>query len=370
MNTKREILNNEEQLTLALREIYEAYGYKKYRMNRFEEYALYMNNKNFLVSESVISFTDLDGKLLALKPDVTLSIVKHAPQAKEQRLYYIENVYRPDKAKRNFCEIGQMGLERIGIIDDYAISETLYLAAKSLFAVSEESLLEVSHMGFVFGLLRQLGISSESTSTLLKLIAGKNANGIKDFALSYGLDENAANILMQIPFLFGDYNTVINKAALLCDNEESKAALKQLNTVCNLIAGRNDICPIRVDLSLVGEEDYYNGIVFGGYIKGLPSKVLSGGQYDKILKKFSKSGGAIGFALYLNELSYILSSKSEYDCDIILKYDSDTDTKALCAFITNLTQQGKRVYTCPLTAETEIRCKECIIFGTDGIKEA
>ena len=45
-------------------------------MGRFEEYGLYQENRRFLTSDQVITFTDLDGRLLALKPDVTLSIAK------------------------------------------------------------------------------------------------------------------------------------------------------------------------------------------------------------------------------------------------------------------------------------------------------
>lgn len=370
MKIKTNLLNKEEQLTLALREIYESCGYKKYRMNRFEEYNLYMNNKDFLVSESVISFTNLDGKLLALKPDVTLSIVKHSAKSQEQRLYYIENVYRPDKAKRTFCEIGQVGLERIGVIDDYAISETLYLAAKSLYTVSPESLLEVSHMGFVSGIIRTLGINAENTSQLLKLIAGKNANGIKELCALAGIDEENTEILMQIPFMFGEFESVISKANAVCKNEESKAALNQLEAVGRLLNARKDICPVRVDLSLVAEEDYYNGIVFGGYVNGLPAKVLSGGQYDKILKKFAKNGGAIGFALYLNELSFILSSKSEFDCDIIIKYAEDADVAKLTGYVDSLIEKGNTVYSCPVNASSEIRGRKTVLFLKDGVKEA
>jgi len=148
------VLNPQEQLILKLRGIYERNGYSKYRMSRFEEYRLYMENKNFLLSESVISFTDLDGRLLALKPDVTLSIVRQANISEEQRVYYIENVFRPDKAHRNYREIEQMGLERIGKIDTFAIIETASLAAQTLYAVSNDSLLEIGHMGLFPAFLR------------------------------------------------------------------------------------------------------------------------------------------------------------------------------------------------------------------------
>lgn len=41
-------------------------------MSKFEEYDFYAENRSFLHSEAILTFTGLDGKLLALKPDVTL----------------------------------------------------------------------------------------------------------------------------------------------------------------------------------------------------------------------------------------------------------------------------------------------------------
>ena len=74
-------LQPKERASFALRALYEAAGCRKYHMGRFEEYGLYQENRSFLSSEQVITFTDLDGRLLALKPDVTLSIAKTAQPA-------------------------------------------------------------------------------------------------------------------------------------------------------------------------------------------------------------------------------------------------------------------------------------------------
>ena len=60
-----------EQTAFTLRALYRRYGYIPYRMGKFEEYDLYSRNKDFLVSDSVITFTDTNGRLMALKPDVT-----------------------------------------------------------------------------------------------------------------------------------------------------------------------------------------------------------------------------------------------------------------------------------------------------------
>ena len=70
------MLKPQERVSLQLQLLYEQAGFRHYRMGRFEEYGLYQENRRFLPSEQVITFTDLDGRLLALKPDVTLSIAK------------------------------------------------------------------------------------------------------------------------------------------------------------------------------------------------------------------------------------------------------------------------------------------------------
>ena len=102
-----------EQVAFDLRALYSRYGYSQYKMSKFEEYDLYARNKDFLISENVITFTDLSGKLMALKPDVTLSIVKNTTDQVPwvQKLYYNENVYRTAKGAAGYREIMQTGLE-------------------------------------------------------------------------------------------------------------------------------------------------------------------------------------------------------------------------------------------------------------------
>ena len=75
------ILKFEEKIVFYLRSLYSGYGYKPFKMSKFEEYDLYSKNKDFLVSEGVITFNDTNGRLLALKPDVTLSIIKKIGRA-------------------------------------------------------------------------------------------------------------------------------------------------------------------------------------------------------------------------------------------------------------------------------------------------
>mgnify|MGYP002517539953 FL=1 len=120
MTTAR-IWRSEEQAVFALRGLYQRYGYTPYKMSRFEEYDLYVRNKDFLISDRIITFSGEGGKLMALKPDVTLSIVKNAPEASGvvQKVYYSENVYR------DYREIMQAGLECVGDLTDFSVSNDL-----------------------------------------------------------------------------------------------------------------------------------------------------------------------------------------------------------------------------------------------------
>ena len=133
-------ISNEENVISDFSRICERRGYSQYRMNKFEEYDLYVRNKDFLVSDSVITFTDTSGKLMALKPDVTLSIIKNGKDipGEIQKVYYNESVYRVSKHTRSFREITQVGLEAIGAVDEYTIYEVLRLACESLGAISQE----------------------------------------------------------------------------------------------------------------------------------------------------------------------------------------------------------------------------------------
>ena len=138
-----------ERATFTLRALYEQAGWRKYRCSRFEEYALYQQYQRFLSDAQVVTLTDLDGKLRAIKPDVTLSIAKNAQPAPGEckRYYYNEEVCRPSRESHTFQTIHQMGLESMGAVDDAEQAQVVRLALQSLAALEVPTVLEVSHMG-------------------------------------------------------------------------------------------------------------------------------------------------------------------------------------------------------------------------------
>ena len=295
-------LQPKERASFALRALYEAAGCRKYHMGRFEEYGLYQENRSFLSSEQVITFTDLDGRLLALKPDVTLSIAKTAQPAPGEtlRYYYHENVYRPSAESHTFKEISQMGLEMLGAVGEAQVQQAVCLAARSLDALGADWVLEVSHMGYLFGLFDALGVPDAARAKLLEKLREKNAHELRAAAGAAGLTDAAADILCSVLNLCGSYADTLAKAAALCRNDAMRAAVAELEALAVPLEKAGGV--IRLDMTLAGEMEYYNGLVFQGYLKALPRPLLKGGRYDLLMQKFTPGAGAIGFAVYLDEL--------------------------------------------------------------------
>ena len=291
-----------EQATFRLRALYEQAGYRKYRCSRFEEYALYQEYRRFLSDAQVVTFTDLDGKLRAIKPDVTLSIAKTAQPAPGEckRFYYNEEVCRPSRESHTFQTIRQMGLECMGAVDAAAQAEVVCLALQSLAALEVPTVLEVSHMGFVTGLLDALQVPESARGRLLELLNQKNAHELHAAALAEGLDEEAARSLCALLTLHGPLGATLAAARSLCRSDAQRAALEELQALQNRLGepGRGT----QLDLSMADEMEYYNGLVFTGYVAGVPRAVLKGGRYDYLMQRFTPGANAIGFAIYLDEL--------------------------------------------------------------------
>ena len=328
-----EILTNQEKAVNKLRSLYLSYGYLSYKMSKFEEYDLYATNKDFLVSDRVITFTDTDGKLLALKPDVTLSILKNAVEGEKQKVYYNENVYRVSGNTSDFKEIMQSGIECIGEVDLYDKYEVIMLAVKSLNLIGGDYLLKLSHLGIL------TGCDEKFKSHIIKHLSQKNAQGVKNACQTYGR-EDLAEVLSEISTLYGTIESVTKKLKSL---GISGKAIEELNSLNELLCQTEFYDKIRVDLSLTGDMRYYNGLVFKGYISGVSGGILSGGEYGLLAKKMGKNCSAIGFAVYIDLLENYNFQASESDVDILIIYDEKTDIKTLINAINDITNSGKSV---------------------------
>lgn len=304
MNFLTDVLDKNEIVLYKLRKLYMDSGYKKYRMSKFEEYDLYVQNKDFLISSNIITFNDIDGKLMALKPDVTLSIIKNTKDNKDdvQKLFYNENVYRASNETQSFKEIMQAGVECIGNIDTKCICENIILAAKSLSMIKEDYILDISHLGIIEKITDTLELSKNGKKAILKAFGEKNVAAIDEILSSEGIEIDKGEPLKILIVTYGSFNTIINTLKekdfypLIADE------LKLLEEISETVNKNGLSDKVRIDFSVINNMSYYNGIAFNGFIYGIPEGVLSGGQYDKLMNKMGKKSGAIGFAVYLDVL--------------------------------------------------------------------
>ena len=320
-----------------LNQLYEGYGYRKFRMSKFEEYDLYAQNKDFLKKGHIITFTDIDGSLKALKPDITLSIMKNN-SGDSEKVYYNETVYR--EMGGSFQEIMQVGVESVGCMDPYAQAEVIALAAKSLATLSEEYVLEVSDVGFVGCLLDRMELSGECREQIVELIAQKNAPGVQALAKQGKLSAPDAEDILRLMENYAPLKEGIARAEELARDERSREALEQLAVTAGLLESFRLDAQVRLDFSLVNSMDYYNGVIFQGFLPDVPFPVLSGGRYDNLPRKMGKQVGAIGFALYMGRLERFLRQERQYDADLLLTYGGEDDLAALASLAEEVRKAG------------------------------
>lgn len=307
MKIDQSILKFEEKVIFTLRSLYSSYGYKQFKMSKFEEYDLYSKNKDFLVSDGIITFNDTNGKLLALKPDVTLSIIKNSNSSKgiTEKYYYNENVYRISDTSHTYKEIVQTGLECIGDIGKNELFEVTELALKSLEEINENFVLHISDIGLLNLLLSEYGVEDDVKPQVINAIIEKNSGYLKKLLSKDSF--KAINTLVQS---FSSANESISQLKSIVKSQTSLAAVLQLYDICDYLSQKGYKENITVDFSISKNDGYYSGIIFKGFINGLSSHILSGGQYDKLMKRMNRNSSAIGFAVYLDSLERMNDNNS------------------------------------------------------------
>lgn len=334
-------MSKEDSLTYELSMLYKKWGYKEYRMAKFEEYSFYSDNRDFLSSTSILAFNNSDGRLMALKPDITLSIVKNAKLDDAlTKLYYNESVFRMTESSNDFKEIKQTGVEVLGKVDNYLAAEVLSLAAKSLAAIDESFVLSVSHMAFIPSLLGEMKISENTKKEIITCIKGKNTHDLKNVCEKSGADEAKTALLIKLAQINGKLVQTLPELRSLASNETMKNACAELEFIASALSKSEVSDKLYIDLSVLNNTEYYNGIIFQGYVEKAPKAVLSGGRYDNLAAKLRDNTQAIGFAVYLDNLNLYYRKERSFDSDILILFDSASNCESLLSVAQSFTDKG------------------------------
>lgn len=294
-----------------IKSLFESRGFSEVITPGIEFYDVFSSEAHGIPQETMYKLVDSKGRLLALKPDLTMPIARLAAtrlrdQVRPLRLFYSQNIYTITPALTGRSdEIPQIGVEIIGAGGKRTDLEVLVLALEALQSCNlDDFRLEIGHIGFFSTLIRKLNLDADQTEEIRTLIQNKNYPALNDM-LDRMEDKKTAASLKKLPALFGG-EEVLDEAAEALDCPEVAPYLDALRSLYQSLSELGLGERVSLDLGIVNRTDYYTGIVFKGYIEGLGTTALQGGRYDTLLSDYGKEEPAIGFSINVDAVAKVL----------------------------------------------------------------
>lgn len=295
------------QLEVKVNEFLNKRGFQRIETPTIEFAEVFEDERN---QDDLYRFFDHQGRLLTLRPDMTLPVGRVVASTKVElplKLMYSGKVFRyHDEMKGLQNEFTQAGVEIIGFPSIKAEVEAI-LSAESVLRKLEvpEFNIEIGHAAIFSKIIKELALSEQETETLKLHFLNKSITGLYAFTKQFPSALDA--FIAEIPKLFGDVETVLVKAkALLPKGHPILNDIAEINTLYQLFS-KDTQQILRVDLGMVGVMDYYTGIMFSSFSEGIPENFLSGGRYDYLFKRFNmESTSSVGWAINLESVFDLL----------------------------------------------------------------
>ena len=151
----------------------------------------------------------------------------------------------------------------------------------------------------------------------------------------------------------------------MVSGEVSSSSLKELSALSEIITAFGLSDKFILDFSVMNDVSYYNGLVFQGFVSGIPKAVLSGGRYDNLVRRFGCETSAAGFAVAVDLIKEYRYSEPEFDYDVMLVYAEDCNPAAVLKVQTEISNNGSSCIA--VSKEPEwIKCRKKIILSADG----
>lgn len=293
-------------LESKLRETFRLNGYREIETPTIEFFDTFSGERGLMNQESMYKFCDSKGRLLVLRPDLTVPVARMAATKLKDgslplKCSYIGNTFSFDEVgggKQN--EFTQAGCELLGADTPEADAEVVTVAIESILATGlKDFKIDIGQVGFFKGLMKETGLNEEHIEEVREFIDEKNLVGVEHVMDKHKVKDNIKKIILDLPRLFGSKDILqsINHEDI---GETAANALKNIKTVFEILEERKLDKYVSVDLGMVQSLNYYTGIVFRGYTFGLGFPILSGGRYDGLVSKFGRDCEATGFSLGIN----------------------------------------------------------------------
>jgi len=288
--------------------IFEKWGYKEVITPTLEFYETFNYNSQTLREEDMYKFFDNRGRILVLRPDMTIPIARVVETKLKDaelpiKLRYTSNVFRVHTSlggKRN--EYTDCGVEFIGLEDKKSDLEVLVLALEALKKIGlNDFKLEIGNIGFFNGAFKNLEIDQEYKEVIAQFIEDKNLKNLEDYLSDLNIKEEYKKFFNKLPWMFGD-KQILEEAKKLAFNEDIKENLEYLEQLYSELEELGYGENVTFDLGMVPRLNYYTGIIFRGYGEGVGNTLLRGGRYDNLIKASNTCIPAIGFSIDIDSV--------------------------------------------------------------------
>lgn len=299
----------------AAMSVFESWSYEEVITPSVDYYDLFEQGMGQTEAQRGFRFTDNDGRLLALRPDVTSSVARIAAtllidRPRPLRFCYAAPVFKqqPQSHAEWRRENTQLGCELIGSNGVNADLEVLRLAADILSRLDLQSnyCITINHVEIFNGIAAQLDLDTPAREQLRRLIDTRDTAELNRFLQNYSGDDGRA--FSQLAQLTGKRD-VLQAAREVIHNDRSLAALNALDALWSEMESCGLQNDFDIDLGDVPSLDYYTGLTLKVFVHGAGASVGRGGRYDGLTGNFGRAEPAIGFVLNLDALTEVVGRR-------------------------------------------------------------
>ncbi|HYJ89616.1 MAG TPA: ATP phosphoribosyltransferase regulatory subunit [Pyrinomonadaceae bacterium] len=301
----------------SLVSIFAGWSYEEITTPTIDYYALFEHGMGRSLAHHAFRFTDTDGSMLALRPDVTSLVARAAATLfaevkRPLRLCYVAPVFRqqPQSHAEWRRESTQIGGELIGANSSAADMEVLAIVCEVLerLDLDRHCSITLNDVEVFNGIAEQLNLRPQARNEMRELVDTRNAADLERFLARYSSLEDSHSFAQLIQ-LSGKRN-ILSDARRLIANPRSQLALDRLESLWSAIESLQLADRFDIDLGDVSRLDYYTGLTFKIYVKGAGARVGSGGRYDGLTASFGRAEPAVGFVLELDALTDVLLDRA------------------------------------------------------------
>src|SRR6267143_1235868 len=228
-----------EQIVMS---VFDGWSYEEIMTPTVDYYSLFEHGMGRSEAHRAFRFTDNDGRLLALRPDVTSATARaaatlFAERERPLRLCYAAPVFRqqPQSHAEWRRESTQIGCELIGANTRVADLEVLVIASEFLRSLDLDGsyAITLNDVGIFNGVAESLKLDPTSREVMRQLIDVRNAADLERF-LAPHTSAREAQAFAQLMQLSGKRES-LDLARAVISNEQSLAALDRLESLWNVI---------------------------------------------------------------------------------------------------------------------------------------